>query len=78
MGLRRLVTTHMRQGPRFWETSFSLNACFSVYFLRFNNFSKPLGGSNPYQARLCSRFGGVLWDLRSRVWEFRVVDMGLR
>lgn len=72
------MTTYLSIGSRFWETSFSPNTGFSVYLKRFNNFSKPLGGSKPCQIRLCGRFGCVLWDCGYLVWEFGIVDMGTR
>lgn len=78
LGQRKLVITHISIGSRFWETSLSSDACFSVYLLRFRTFSKPLGGAKPYLARVCGRFGGDLWDPGNRLWELGVVDMGVR
>lgn len=78
LGQRPLVTTHISIGSRFWETSFSSDTCFSVYLLRFRTFSKPLGGAKPYLARICGRFGCDLWGAGYPLWEFGVVDMGIR
>lgn len=78
LGLRQWVTTYIPIGSRFWETSLSSDACFSVYLLRFRTFSKPLGGAKPYLVRLCGRFGCALWGTGFQLWERGVVDMGIR